>query len=148
MPCNWPKKRLAASNRLNDIGSNWTAISYYLYEYLTQCFLSLTFQYFCPDHATKSHVCCVVSVAVYTVITRVIRTIIWTLFHNITNVYFVNNRENCYLSWTKLNIAYVNGVVRKVCNSYPNRQNGRHFADDIFRCNFVNEKFCIWLKFH
>ena len=23
------------------------------------------------------------------------------------------------------------------------RQNGRHFADDIFKCIFVNEKFCI-----
>ena len=28
-------------------------------------------------------------------------------------------------------------------NSSPPGQNGRHFADDIFRCNFVNEKFCI-----
>ena len=26
------------------------------------------------------------------------------------------------------------------------RQNGRHFADDIFRCIFVNEKFCILIK--
>ena len=25
-------------------------------------------------------------------------------------------------------------------------QNGRHFADDIFRCIFVNEKFCILIK--
>ena len=25
-------------------------------------------------------------------------------------------------------------------------QNGRHFADDIFRCVFVNEKFCILIK--
>ena len=25
-------------------------------------------------------------------------------------------------------------------------QNGRQFADDIFRCNFVNEKFCILIK--
>ena len=27
-------------------------------------------------------------------------------------------------------------------------QNGRHFADDIFRCIFVNESFVFWLKFH
>ena len=27
-------------------------------------------------------------------------------------------------------------------SSYP-EQNGRHFADDIFICIFVNEKFCI-----
>ena len=25
-------------------------------------------------------------------------------------------------------------------------QNGRHFADDIFRCIFLNEKFCILIK--
>ena len=24
--------------------------------------------------------------------------------------------------------------------------NGRHFTDDIFRCTFVNEKFCIMVK--
>ena len=35
-------------------------------------------------------------------------------------------------------------------NSTPSGQNGRHFADDIFRWIFVNEKVCIsiqnWLK--
>ena len=25
-------------------------------------------------------------------------------------------------------------------------QNGRHFADDIFRCIFMSEKFCILIK--
>ena len=28
----------------------------------------------------------------------------------------------------------------------PHGQNGCHFADDIFRCIFVNEKFCILIK--
>ena len=28
----------------------------------------------------------------------------------------------------------------------PPGQNGRHLADDIFRCIFVNEKFCILIK--
>ena len=28
-------------------------------------------------------------------------------------------------------------------NSSPPGQNGRHFAGDIFRCIFVNEKLCI-----
>ena len=28
----------------------------------------------------------------------------------------------------------------------PPGQNGRHFADDIFRCIFMNEKFCILIK--
>ena len=31
-------------------------------------------------------------------------------------------------------------------NSSPPGQNGRHFADDIFRCIFVNENFCILIK--
>ena len=31
-------------------------------------------------------------------------------------------------------------------NSSPPGQNGRHFADDIFRCIFVNEKFYILIK--
>ena len=31
-------------------------------------------------------------------------------------------------------------------NSSPPGQNGRHFPDDIFRCIFVNEKFCILIK--
>ena len=31
-------------------------------------------------------------------------------------------------------------------NSSPPGQNGRHFADGIFRCIFVNEKFCILIK--
>ena len=31
-------------------------------------------------------------------------------------------------------------------NSSPPGQNGRHFADDIFRCIFVNEKFHILIK--
>ena len=31
-------------------------------------------------------------------------------------------------------------------NSSPSGQNGRHFADDIFRCIFGNEKFSILIK--
>ena len=31
-------------------------------------------------------------------------------------------------------------------NLSPPGQNGRRFADDIFRCIFVNEKFCILTK--
>ena len=31
-------------------------------------------------------------------------------------------------------------------NSSPTEQNGRHFADDILRCIFMNEKFCILIK--
>ena len=31
-------------------------------------------------------------------------------------------------------------------NSFPSGQNGRHFADDVFKCIFVNEKFCISIQ--
>ena len=31
-------------------------------------------------------------------------------------------------------------------NSSPHPQNGRHFADDIFKCIFLNEKFCIFIR--
>ena len=33
-------------------------------------------------------------------------------------------------------------------NSFPPGQNGHHFADDIFRCSFFNEKFSIliWIS--
>ena len=34
----------------------------------------------------------------------------------------------------------------KQLNSSSPAQNGRHFADDIFKCIFVNEKFCILIK--
>ena len=33
-----------------------------------------------------------------------------------------------------------------IVNSSSPGQNGRHYADDIFRCIFVNEKFCILIK--
>ena len=31
-------------------------------------------------------------------------------------------------------------------NSSPPEQEGRHFADDVFRCIFIHEKFCILIK--
>ena len=31
-------------------------------------------------------------------------------------------------------------------NSSPSGQSGRHFADNLFRCIFVNEMFCILIK--
>ena len=33
-------------------------------------------------------------------------------------------------------------------NSCPPGRKGRHYADDMFRCIFVNETFVFWLKFH
>ena len=41
-----------------------------------------------------------------------------------------------------------NGVTRpQWVNSSPSGQNGHHFACDIQRCIFMNENFCIWIKF-
>ena len=31
-------------------------------------------------------------------------------------------------------------------NSFPPEQNGLHFADDIFKCIFVNENACILIE--
>ena len=37
-------------------------------------------------------------------------------------------------------------MVQLCANSSPPGQNGHHFADDIFRCVFMNEKFCILIQ--
>ena len=37
------------------------------------------------------------------------------------------------------------GIIKHI-NSSPHGQNGRHFADDDFRCILVSEKFCILIK--
>ena len=37
-------------------------------------------------------------------------------------------------------------IIVMIVNTSPPEQNDRHFADDIFRCIFVNEKFCILIK--
>ena len=43
---------------------------------------------------------------------------------------------------TQLTDAYIPQWV----NSFLPRQNGRHFADDICKSIFMNEKFCIFIK--
>ena len=55
------------------------------------------------------------------------------------------------LSWMNRDV-YIDGTIIKLScycayiYSSPPGQNGRHFADDIFRCHFVNEKLCILIK--
>ena len=39
-----------------------------------------------------------------------------------------------------------NMIVGISVNSSPPGQNGCHFTDDIFRCIFMNDKFCILIK--
>ena len=36
--------------------------------------------------------------------------------------------------------------AEQAVNSSSPGQNGRHLADDIFKCNFLNEKFCILIQ--
>ena len=43
-------------------------------------------------------------------------------------------------------MAQFTDVFEGFLNSSPPGQNGRLFADDVFRCIFVNEKFCILIK--
>ena len=50
--------------------------------------------------------------------------------------------ENIQVTLTGM--EYIWGLI--VFNSSPPGQNGRHFADDIFGCIFVNEKFYILIK--
>ena len=38
------------------------------------------------------------------------------------------------------------GMSHACVNSCPPGQNGRHFADDISKCIFMNEKFCILIR--
>ena len=46
--------------------------------------------------------------------------------------------------WSKtVRFIIVWGTFAFPVNSSPPGQNGRHFADDVFRCIFLNEKFCI-----
>ena len=40
----------------------------------------------------------------------------------------------------------MNGMELGLFNSSPPGQNGRHFTDDVFKCIFVNEKFCISIQ--
>ena len=37
-------------------------------------------------------------------------------------------------------------AIAKDFNSSPAGQDGHHFADDIFICIFVNERFCILIE--
>ena len=45
-----------------------------------------------------------------------------------------------------LNVYNNRGTHFTIINSSLPGQNGRHFADDIFKYIFVNEKFCISIQ--
>ena len=55
------------------------------------------------------------------------------------------------LTFGRLNVSYgsvwlIGAVNLPAVNSSPTGQNGRLFTDNIFRCIFMNEKFCILIK--
>ena len=52
-------------------------------------------------------------------------------------------------SWSYKTISrwfMVSGLKFPTLNSSPTGRNDHHFADDIFKCIFVNETFCILIK--
>ena len=66
----------------------------------------------------------------------------WTLL----SVFPWNTLNRCltykwYLLWVQCLACTYNGV-----NSSPPGQNGCHFTDYIFKCIFMNEKFCIFIQ--
>ena len=65
----------------------------------------------------------------------VITQLIWTTWTSMSDV------------WKRLlNLIALSLIVLLPVNSSPPGQNGRHFADTIFSCTFVNEKCSILIK--
>ena len=56
-----------------------------------------------------------------------------------------------YLEYKLAGKGYCIAFAKGISNTHPPGQNGRHFSDDIFKCIFMNEKFCdsiqVTLKF-
>ena len=48
--------------------------------------------------------------------------------------------------WMLIHVGLHKQLITTAINSCPPGQNDCHFADDIFRCIFVNKKFCILIK--
>ena len=63
-------------------------------------------------------------------------------------ILFIIGTKNA-VKFHKISLAILNNLDHQeiILNSFPPRQNGRHLVDDIFRCIFVDEKFCIMIKF-
>ena len=63
----------------------------------------------------------------------------------------LGQRFYCVFEFNCQNLAgwfFVPGPPLKISgvNLFLHEQNGRHFEDDIFRCIFVNKKFCMLIK--
>ena len=59
--------------------------------------------------------------------------------------HFKKQKEKYNHSYNLKPMSLYQPVITGV-NSSPPGQNGRHFADGIFKCIFMNEKFCILIK--
>ena len=77
---------------------------------------------------------------------------------SVKNIYFIYFFLSCFervcvlllnFTWLWLKparVTFTHPVCTAVFNSSPPRQNDRHFADIIFKCLFLNEKFCILIQ--
>ena len=59
-------------------------------------------------------------------------------------------KQNWVVTWISNNIcSFIWNLINCWCHQFNlsrPEQNGRHFADDNFRCIFVNDNFCILIK--
>ena len=63
-------------------------------------------------------------------------------FHMVLSIFFTSvSQWRIWMRWVSIK------PHEDIINSSPPGQNGRHFADNVFRCIFVNEKFFIMIKF-
>ena len=59
-----------------------------------------------------------------------------------------SNAESVSMSWCHhVDFTCLSSFSNQMLNTLRPRQNGRHFADDIFKCIFLNENVWISLKF-
>ena len=72
-----------------------------------------------------------------------------TCKHNIKELvsqYFITKRAKSHVQHSRSFVPLSHRLEAQWVNSSPPGQNGRHFADDIFRCIFLIEKFCILIR--
>ena len=88
----------------------------------------------------------------------IINVVLWQLLaisHEVIKMPNARGDSRCKITSTCLRSQWVKRKIwhevwgceqKHFFNSSPPGQNGRHFAVDIFRCIFPNEKFCILIK--
>ena len=55
------------------------------------------------------------------------------------------NAKTDFLSFD-VELHYESEIFEIIFKSSHPGENGHHFADNIFRCNFMNEKYCILIE--